>query len=798
MRFFLSVENNFRNLHWCVAAISTHNKKWTAKNDFYEEAMKILREEEVSDFVLNSTQYLTERGLPPNSFSVNGVVHETDDISSHLMHLLGREQQVLSILVSMRKITDRSKSIFSSILKYSTSFTRYHSMIEEDTPDYIDIASSDYQNLQGSMTRMFDSRAIFAQVCGAAEGSGAALFYNTTVIATPVHTDFGLKSLHAAITWFLQGVAGYADDDSMTCRVPLDLEDGGHHLGIVLRAPAGGSPIKHLQRLAVLSVMLESDEPRAIYLLKSAIEMFLEDFSLQDVLKRLGTDMQDDSGGQKVLQDVVAMLSSVGDDHSKIVKVLEGDLAVRTNALKASAYATRALDSANVDDVVLHFNSRKLSISSSKATPLHPLDINMLVEIEYPRIGASLAKTLKLHPHKIVDNVRLPFTGDDYLFMTSYCGRYAASGNRADVMGVMEQSGFVLNEGDGGHVPSKGFVFDIQSESKNEDVSLIFVCDPLSIAGQRTAALTKLIKEQLQLPLTVILVPQLEVHDFPLQNFFRFVSPVASGASSSSLSGVFKKLPRQHTLTVRIDTPEPWNVQALAAEQDIDNFKCTKNKCGDEDLLSKEISRVSYQLKNMAIAGQCYEGWASGRPNPPNGLQIVLHRAPSPLSPLQNHENTQIVHSLKGDYADTLVMKNLGYYQLQANPGLWQLGLAEGRAASLFTIDDAQRNGQDFMWVPVHSFATAVHQIFVTKRPGMEAYSLLDDENEDGKPSNDGMWSKLSAQMQGLWGDSGKSKTVSASSDEDNRIHIFSLATGQVYERLLRIMMLSGNLNCLT
>jgi hypothetical protein len=38
------------------------------------------------------------------------------------------------------------------------------------------------------------------------------------------------------------------------------------------------------------------------------------------------------------------------------------------------------------------------------------------------------------------------------------------------------------------------------------------------------------------------------------------------------------------------------------------------------------------------------------------------------------------------EQSDTLVMQNLGYFQLQANPGLWRLNLASGRAQELFTI----------------------------------------------------------------------------------------------------------------
>jgi hypothetical protein len=765
-----------------------------------------LSEKRGTDFVKNTTQYLTQRGLPANSFSLNGIVVESDDIMSHLMQLLGREQQMLSILVSIRKVSDKSKSIFNSIMKASPSFSRYHSLIEEESPDYIDTSTQDYKSLQQHIGHMFDSHELAQHVCGAFSEEDAAaasqpLLFNTTIVAVPVHTQFGLRSLLATVTWFLETVTGFADDDSMTCRAPMDVLAGGHRLGVVLRAPAGSAPVQHLQRLAILSVMLQSPEPQAIYVLKSTVELLLENLSLQDILQQLKASFQseDTAGESRVLGEVVSMLAQIGDDPAKILEVLEGKLAITSHVLKASASASRALASPDVEDAVLHFNSRKLVVSSRKGSPLHALDLAMLVDIEYPRLGAPLAKSLLTHSGKVTaGGETVPFSGEDFLFMASYCGRYAATGgNRVDVMGVMEASGFAVEGSHAGRVPSKHFVLNVEGESTSKDVSLIFAVDPLTIAGQRAAAMVKLIQEQLQLSQTVILVPQLDMSDFPLQNFYRFISPSASspGATSLSGSGVFKKLPRQHTLTVRIDTPEAWNVQTLAAEQDIDNLKCSKHKCGDAVSAGEhpsEVSRVSYQLKNIAIAGQCYEGWHTGRPNPPNGLQIVLNQASTPLSLAHPQASSEVSTSAGGNDADTLVMKNLGYFQLQANPGLWELGLAKGRAASLYTLDDAQRQGQETMWVPVLSFTSASHQIFVTKRPGMEGYSLLDEEGEAGGGTGEGMWSKLSAQVQGLWGGAEGKAAVVPVEEEDNRIHIFSLATGQVYERLLRIMMLSG------
>jgi UDP-glucose:glycoprotein glucosyltransferase len=75
----------------------------------------------------------------------------------------------------------------------------------------------------------------------------------------------------------------------------------------------------------------------------------------------------------------------------------------------------------------------------------------------------------------------------------------------------------------------------------------------------------------------------------------------------------------------------------------------------------------------------------------------------------------------------------------------------------------------------------------VEKKEGMRHMSLLDsaeDGAEGGKAAADSMWNSLSGMF-------GGGKKVQKTSSEDETIHVFSLATGQVYERLLRIMMLS-------
>ena len=79
-------------------------------------------------------------------------------------------------------------------------------------------------------------------------------------------------------------------------------------------------------------------------------------------------------------------------------------------------------------------------------------------------------------------------------------------------------------------------------------------------------------------------------------------------------------------------------------------------------------------------------------------------------------------------------MQNLGYYQLQANPGLYVLNLAEGRATELYTIVGGEEGPPEEAWtggqfIAVKSFCDVVKRLMVQKRPGKEGLSLLDDKD---------------------------------------------------------------------
>jgi UDP-glucose:glycoprotein glucosyltransferase len=332
--------------------------------------------------------------------------------------------------------------------------------------------------------------------------------------------------------------------------------------------------------------------------------------------------------------------------------------------------------------------------------------------------------------------------------------------------------------------------------SYHDNLQLYVVVDPLSLAGQRAVAIIDLLVTRLRVTVNLLLTPRADITEFPLQNFYRFVLRQGSDltASQPALSAQFTSLPRQHVLTVRMDTPEPWNVQATRAEQDPDNLRCTAQSCGDSSSTSskKEHSALGYTLKSLLVAGQCLQSTereaSEGRFGlPPNGLQLVL----------TNHAPAET-----GGAAlwDTLVMQNLGYFQLQATtPGWYRVQLAPGKSSQLYRIypssssssaSGEQSSAEDMgLSTPVLGFGDQTHRLIVVKRRGMESYSLL-DAPDDTMQQGQGLWNKLSS---GLFG---KQKSSSSSSsvvkhEDDDKIHVFSLASGHMYERLLRIMMLS-------
>lgn len=70
-------------------------------------------------------------------------------------------------------------------------------------------------------------------------------------------------------------------------------------------------------------------------------------------------------------------------------------------------------------------------------------------------------------------------------------------------------------------------------------------------------------------------------------------------------------------------------------------------------------------MEYLLLEGHCFEQMSG---SPPRGLQITLGTESQPV------------------IVDTIVMANLGYFQLKANPGAWILRLRQGRSSEIYDI----------------------------------------------------------------------------------------------------------------
>ena len=301
------------------------------------------------------------------------------------------------------------------------------------------------------------------------------------------------------------------------------------------------------------------------------------------------------------------------------------------------------------------------------------------------------------------------------------------------------------------------------------DVVAIF--EPLSRGAQKMLPLLTVLKQVSNMNIRIYSNCIDRHSEMPLKSFFRYVLEpelLFSGKSIRTRTAVFQDMPSTALFTLGMVTPENWLVECVESPHDLDNIHL--------DEIQGIGVFANFRLENLLLEGHCFEQ-ATG--NPPRGLQLVL---------------TSKVNG-DGQYrdviGDTIVMANLGYFQLKANPGAWHLALRSGRSSDIYSIvksdgEDVASSGDSTPSVPVliTSFRSNVIKVKVSKRPGKADQELLFDGDTDDDDESTGFWNDI-------WGGRKKSETGIESGSSGETINIFSLASGHLYERLLRIMMLS-------
>ncbi|CAH2099777.1 unnamed protein product [Euphydryas editha] len=288
-------------------------------------------------------------------------------------------------------------------------------------------------------------------------------------------------------------------------------------------------------------------------------------------------------------------------------------------------------------------------------------------------------------------------------------------------------------------------------------VDIVAVLDPASTAAQRLAPLLLVLRRVVNCRLRLFLNPQDKNSDMPLKSFYRYVLEPelqfsSSGAAGAGAAARFSRLPHAPLLSLELRTPPNWLVECVKSVYDLDNIRLA-----DVD----SVVHSEFELEYLLLEGHA---WDTTLGTPPRGLQLVLGTKDNP------------------EDKDTIVMANLGYFQLKANPGAWILRLRPGRSEEIYEIVGHENTdtpaGSDDIQVLMSSFRSHVIKLRLSKKPDKQHLDLLVENDEK---NSGGIWNSIASSFGG--GEEQES--------QDETINVFSVASGHLYERFLRIMMLS-------
>mmetsp|Transcript_92627 Transcript_92627/g.299578 ORF Transcript_92627/g.299578 Transcript_92627/m.299578 type:complete len:1767 (+) Transcript_92627:166-5466(+) len=316
------------------------------------------------------------------------------------------------------------------------------------------------------------------------------------------------------------------------------------------------------------------------------------------------------------------------------------------------------------------------------------------------------------------------------------------------------------------------------------------ILDPLSETAQSASAALALFGMAFNAEVNLVLNPVLRLSEYPLKRYYREVirwpTRLADGRAVADLEGggglvegsAEIALATKHTLTAAVHALPTWQVTAHEAVHDMDNLRLV-------DVGDGKWCDTNYMLRQIYSEGQAFvlgdDGWPVG---PAKGLQIEVGRKGE-----QSHD-------------DTMVMGNLGYFQVRGNPGIYEVRIKSGLSNETFELAKKQD-------VEVSSYITPPFQLRVQTRPGKNHKDLFEESSSPGRvaklandPSSgggDGMLSGWISSLGSMFGgaDAARKEDDSAVAKSNSEgeglptIHIFSVASGHLYEKLLSIMILS-------
>ncbi|EGT36624.1 hypothetical protein CAEBREN_31603 [Caenorhabditis brenneri] len=269
-------------------------------------------------------------------------------------------------------------------------------------------------------------------------------------------------------------------------------------------------------------------------------------------------------------------------------------------------------------------------------------------------------------------------------------------------------------------------------------LTITWIANPITREAQHLISIVKLLGRVLNSKIEIIFNPPFEISEMPIKRFYRFVGSEElefdeSGAVKNHVA-TFSNLPQKQLLTMSMETIDSWMIEVKQAEYDLDNI-----------LLETIIGDVEavFSLEHILVEGQSHT--ESGEASV--GMELEL-----------KSKNAQY---------DTIVMKNLGYFQLKAEPGIWNLRLRNGTSSQHYRILEVDsKNIKKDARIVVDSFTGKWTELTVEKL----------DRNDDESSIE-----KLMRSAKGYF----------TTPESTESINVFSLASGHLYERFMRIMMVS-------
>jgi hypothetical protein len=213
-------------------------------------------------------------------------------------------------------------------------------------------------------------------------------------------------------------------------------------------------------------------------------------------------------------------------------------------------------------------NGRVVALGASE--PFEAGDVALLVGIEQERRAAKVARLVAAAPWAAAGS-SASSTGEPLEYAeadwrsnavavgAAFVGRYTQV-PREDVTGALAMVGtqhslvtFAPNaEASADAEGTEGSGAGGAKPSSIGTVAITVVLNPLTEAAQRVAPLLLVLRDQLRLPLQLLLLPELTTTSFPLSKFYRFVASADLGDVAPG--AVFADLPKKHVLTMRLGT----------------------------------------------------------------------------------------------------------------------------------------------------------------------------------------------------------------------------------------------------